>query len=186
MANTRLYNDPKPVSRFYLASPKAFADWENPTVAELNANPTNDPNGLIFNITCALRQSDTQFDLGDSDTDDELSFCQTAGAVTPTSKNPEITYTAYRSAKPWVVSDSASLDVANLTFSLLSHRGVEYFGILSVGRAYDEPFAVGDEVKMVHFATDTPVDGVGSGESVTYTSSPLSRGNINWNHTLAA
>ena len=61
MALKRLQRDE--VYRFYLASPLAFADWENPTTAELNANPTNDPNGLIFNLSCALDTDTSQFDL---------------------------------------------------------------------------------------------------------------------------
>ena len=36
------------VHRFHLAAPNHFADWKNPTLLELNANPTNDPNGTIF------------------------------------------------------------------------------------------------------------------------------------------
>lgn len=186
MADLRLYNDPKPVSRFYLASPLAFADWQNPTTAELNVNPTNDPNGLIFNITCALSQEDTTFDLGDSETDDELSFCQVAGASALTAYNPEITYSIYRDANPWVLANPDSESVANLAFSLLAWRGVEYFGILSVGEAYDQPFAVDDRVKMVRFATDYGVDTVGSGESVRLNSEPLARGDINWNYRLTA
>ena len=49
MALARLNSDE--VYRFYLASPFAFTDWENPTAAEFNANPTNDPGGEIWNIT---------------------------------------------------------------------------------------------------------------------------------------
>lgn len=184
MADERLYNNPKPVSRFYLASKLAFADWQNPTSAELNANPTNDPAGLIWNLTCAIAQDDTTHDLGDSDTDDALSFCQIAGAANPTSYNPEISWTIFRDANPWVVSDTNSESVANLAFSLLAWRGIEYFAILSVGEAYDQPFAAGDRVKMASVATDYLADVVASGESTRGTQSFLFRGSLNWNYEL--
>lgn len=56
MALKRLQKDE--VYRFYLASKLAFEDWENPTTAELNANPTNDPNGLSG--TCPVRLTRTR------------------------------------------------------------------------------------------------------------------------------
>ena len=187
MANERLYNTTtKPVVRFYVASPLAFADWQNPTSAELNANPNNNPDGLIWNITCAVAQDDTNFDLGDSDTDDALSFCQVPGATNPTSLNPDINLSLFRDAQRWIVSDTATESIANLAFSLLAWRGVEYFFIMSVGEAYDQPFGPGDRVKMVLGATDYGTDVVGSGESTKLNVTPLSRGSINWNYTLQA
>lgn len=186
MALERLRNEPKDVTRFILASPLAFADWTNPTVAEMNANPTNDPNGLIWNLTCAIAQDNTTHDLGDSDTDDTLSFCQIAGTANPTTYNPDISWTIFRDTKPWVVADTSSESVANLAFSLLAWRGVEYFAIASVGKAYDQPFAVGDRLKMARVATDAIVDNIGSGESVTGTSTMLRRGDINWNYKLGS
>lgn len=186
MALERLYNNPKPVSRFYLAARTHFADWTAPTAAELNANPTNDPAGTIFNLTCALSQEDTTHDLGDSETDDELSFCQVAGAVNPTSFNPEIVWTIFRDNNPWIVSDTDSESVANLAFSLLAWRGVEYFAILSVGEAYDQPFAVGDRVKMASVATNDITDVIDSGSSVKGTQTFLGRGDVAWNIEVGA
>lgn len=181
MANIRLKN---PAVRLYLASPLAFADWQNPTTAELNANPTNDPNGLIWNLSCALSQSDTTFDLADSDTDDELTFCQVAGAVNPTTYNTDIVYTAFRSKVPWVTTDVATFNTANLAHSLLQWRGVEYFAIASVGKDAGETFAVNDRVKMALVATDNAVDVKGTGEMLKLTQTLLSRGSINWNYRL--
>lgn len=183
MADTRLYD---PAVRIYLASPLAFADWQNPTTAELNANPTNDPNGLIWNLTCAVDRADSTFDLGDAETDDSLSFCQVYGTTNPTSYNPEIVFSIFRSKTPWVVSDPATENTANLAFSLLAWRGVEYFAIISVGERYDEGFAVGDEVKMARVATVDPTDVIGSGEMTKLTQNFAARGDVNWNHTLAA
>lgn len=174
------------VHRLYLASPLAFADWQNPTTAELNANPTNDPDGLIFNLSCALNQDGTQFDMGDPETDDSLTFCQVAGTSPITGFSPEIVYQIERSTNPWVVSDAATFDTANLAFSLLAWRGVEYFAIMSVGRGPEDPFVVGDRVKMARVATDHLIDEMGSGENVRGTQTFADRGDVNWNYELTA
>lgn len=186
MADIRLKNSPKPVVRFVLAHPLAFADWKNPTSAELNANLTNDPAGLVWNITCAVSQDDTTHDLGDSDTDDSLSFCQVAGDFNPVTYNPDILWSIFRDAKQWKVSDSTTESVANLAFSLLSHRGVEYFAIASVGEAYDEPFAPGQRVKMARVETDFIADVLGSGATVRGNQDFAARGDLNWNYELVA
>lgn len=183
MADTRLYD---PAVRIYLAAVNHFADWQNPTVAELNANPTNDPNGTIFNITCAVDRADSTFDLGDAEVDDSLSFCQVQGTTNPTSYNPEIALSIFRSTVPWVVSDPVTLNTANLAFSLLAWRGVEYFAIMSVGKDNEEIFAVGDQLKMARVATSDPQDSVGSGETVKLNQDFLNRGDVNWNYTVTS
>lgn len=188
MSNERLYNDPKPVVRFILASRLAFEDWTKPTVAEMNAWMTgpvqNDPNGLIWNLTCAIAQDGTTHDLAESETDEELSFCQVAGAVNPTTRNVDIQWNIFRDEKPWVISDPTTESVANLAFSLLAWRGVEYFAIASVGKAFDQPFAVGDKIKLAGVATDFLADEVSSGETVKGLGNFLGRGDIRWNYTL--
>ena len=72
MADIRLYRENVTIA---LAFPEAFADWQNPTAAELNS-------ALVYNITCALNEDGTTFDLADSDTDDTITFCQAAGSNT--------------------------------------------------------------------------------------------------------
>ena len=114
-----------------------------------------------------------------------ISARRPAGAVNPTTKTADIQWTIFRDQNPWVVSDTASESVANLAFSLLAWRGVEYFAIASVGKAYDQPFAAGDKLKMAGVATDYISDVVASGETVKGTQSYLSRGDLNWNYTLS-
>lgn len=172
------------VHRFLLASPLAFEDWTQPTLAELNANLNNDPDGLIFNITCALNTDGTTFDIGEGDTDDSLTFCQRAGTSNVLNYAPEITLQIERSTKRWLESDPASFDDANLAFSLLAWRGVEYFAIMSIGKAPDAPFEEGDRIKMARVATDYLIDEHASGENVRGNAEVLSRGDILWNHVL--
>lgn len=183
MADLRLYD---PAVRIYLASPLAFDDWENPTVAELNANLTNDPHGLIWNITCAVDRADSTFDLGDAEVDDSLSFCQRAGDTSPTSYNPDVSLSIFRSDTPWVVSDPATANTANLAFSLLAWRGVEYFVIISIGEKYDEQFAVGDRLKMSRMGTSDPVDAFANAENVRLQPALRALGDVNWNHRVGA
>lgn len=177
MSNDRLFN---PAVRLYLAFPEAFADWQNPTAAELNANPTNDPSGLIFEVSCALNQDGTTFDLDDPDTDDTLTFCQVAGAVNATAKNPNIVYEAERSKDP------LAQNTANLAFGLMAWKGVEYFAIASVGEEPGTDFKIGDEIKMAQVALDYPTDVFGTGENVRLSQTFAQRGNVLWNHTIAA
>lgn len=172
--------------RFYLASPLAFADWENPTPAELNANPTNDPDGLVFNLTCAVSVDGTTFDLGQAETDDSLTFCQRAGSTTRLAENPEIVFQIERSKDRWIESEPATRDTANLTFSLLAWRGVEYFAIMSIGEDPDEAFGEGQRIKMARVATDYLVDESGAGEMIRGTQNFAVRGDLNWNFELGA
>ena len=181
MALERLY---ELGTRFYLASPLAFADWTTPTTAELNANATNNPSGLIWNLTCAIDQGDTTFNLDDAETDDSLTFCQRAGATNPTSYNPSIVYGVNRSAVPWVESTPSSFNTANLAFSLLAWRAIEYFAILSVGKDPDAPFAVGDRVKLARVGTSDPTNLMGSGENIRLQQTFRGLGDINWNYKL--
>lgn len=189
MALARLERDQ--VYRFGLASPLAFEDWTNPKASELNANPTNDPNGLVFNLTCALAVDETTFDLGEPELDDSLSFCQKAGDTERMADNPEIVFGIFRSRMPWTnaASTSASdgFNSANLAFSLLAWRGVEYFAFLSIGKDEDAPFEEGDRIKMARVATDWGIDVIGSGENVRMTNDFANRGgDIAWNIALSA
>lgn len=183
MANERLFG---PATRFLLASPLAFADWQNPTSAELNANPTNSPNGLVWDLTCALSEDGTQFDLADSETDDSLSFCQVAGAVNPTNYNAEIVFSVFRAKERWEVSDSNTFNTAELARTLLSYKGIEYFAILSVGEEAGAAFAVGDRIKMALVSTDYATDEIGAGDMALLNQDFASRGSILWNAELAS
>lgn len=175
MANERLYN---PAVRLWLAFPEAFADWQNPTAAEMNANPDNDLDGLIFNITCAVNQDGTTFDLGDSDTDDSLTFCQVAGAQNPTSYNPDITLEIERSKDP------LQANTANLAFGLMAWKGIELFAVMSLGREPGAAVTARDRLKMARVALDYPTDVVGTGENVRLTQAFAQRGDVNWNYIV--
>lgn len=170
MTNTRLYRENVTIA---LVLPEAFADWETPTVAELNG-------ALSYNITCALNEDGTTFDLGDSDTDASLSFCQAAGAVSPTYYNPSVTLEAFRS------DDGVDVNTANTAFGLMAFPDIEYFAVLRVNGSSDEAFAIGEHVSLVRVKTDFPVDVAGAGENIRISNAMLSQGDVNWNYEIAA
>ena len=188
MALKRLQKDE--VYRFYLASKLAFEDWENPTAAEFNANPTNDPNGLIWNLSCALDTDTTQFDLDEPDSDDSLTFCQSAGNQEAMEYAATIVYGLQLAKERWTDADStlavAGFNTSTLGQSLLTWRGVEYFAILSVGKDVDAPFAIGDRVKMAEVATDHGIVEGGTGEMLKMTATFAKRSSILWNYRLVA
>jgi len=188
MALKRLQRDE--VYRFYLASPLAFADWEHPTSAELNANPSNLPDGLIFNLTCALNTDGTQFDLDDPELDDSLTFCQSAGNGEVSSRSATVVFESEMSKVRWDPASSVlpadGFNVANLAFSLLAYRGIEYYAILSVGEGPDAPFAPGDRIKMAQVSTDWGVPVMGTGENIRLSQTFAKRSNLNWNYELAS
>lgn len=188
MALPRLTEDK--VYRLYLASPYAFADWTDPQSSELNANPTNNPNGLVFNVTCAVNVEGSQFDLDDFEADTSLTFCQKAGDSSRISDNATVVYNIVRSKEKWDDASSVlaadGFNVSELARTLISWRGVEYFAILSIGEADDEPFAADQEVSMIRVATDWATDEIDTGSYVNMNQAFAFRGDILWNHPLSA
>lgn len=183
MANERLFG---PKTRIGLASVFHFADWQKPTAAELNENPTNDLTGSKWDLSCALDLDNTTFDLGESESDDELSFCQWAGSSEATEYNPEISYTAFMSKKRYLVADPATRDQANTAFALMFSRGVEYYAWMSRGKEPGEPFAIGDRVSLVRIVTDYAVPEIGTGSNAKLNSAFGFRSEILWNYKIEA
>lgn len=170
MAAERLYREN---ITFLLAHPEAFADPFAPTASELNG-------ALVHNVTCALNEDGTEFTLGDSDTDDTLTFCSKAGVSTPTFYNPTVTMEAFRDA------DIEAEGVFNEAFDLLAWPDVAYIAILRIGERSDTAFAAGDRVKMVGVKTDFGTDVVGSGENIRINQAFLNNDFVNWNYEVAA
>jgi len=171
MANVRLFREN---ITFCLARPEAFADRTAPTAAELNDTD------LVHNITCALNEDGTTFTLGDSDTDDSLTFCDAGNVSTPTFFNPEVVFEAFRDA------DTSASGIFNEAFDLLAFPDVEYIAILRVGKDSDTAFAVGDRIKMVGVRTDFGIDIAGNGENVRISQGFLNNDFVNWNYEVTS
>lgn len=189
MALDRLTADE--VYRFGLASSLNFADWTNPTAAEMNVNRTSPvPAALNFWLTCALNVDGTKFDLDESKKDESLTFCQTAGTQSQLSRSATVVYQIEEAKKRWTVATSVlaadGYNTATLAKSLLGYRGVTFFAWMSVGKAENAAFVAGDKVSLVEVATDVLIPTVASGANTLWTQTFAKRSLINWNYTLLA
>jgi len=156
-----------------LARPEAFADRTAPTAAELNG-------ALVYNITCALNEDGTTFTLGDSDTDDSVTFCDEGNVSTPTFYNPEVVFESFRDA------DTSATGEFNEALNLMAFPDIEYIAIMRVGGKSTDAFATGDRIKMVAVKTDYGVDVLGNGENTRLSQSFFANDFVNWNYEVAA
>jgi hypothetical protein len=189
MALERLTSDE--VYRIGLAYEQNFANWQTPTAAEMNANSTNaDPSALNFWLTCALNVDGTTFDLDESEKDDSLTFCQTAGTQSQLSRSATIVYQIEEAKSRWTDATSTlavnGYNTATLAKSLLGWRGVPFFAWMSIGKASNEAFAVGDRVSLVEVSTDVLIPELSSGANVLHTQTFAKRSRILWNWELTA
>ena len=171
LSNERLYRES---ITFLLEEPEAFADRTAPTAAELNNTD------LVYNVTCALWEDETEFTLGDPDTDDGLTFCSKAGYSSPTFDNPTVVFSALLDA------DRTANGVFNGTRERITYPDREYIAILRIGPDSDVAFAADDIVRMVAVGTDYGVKTVSSGENARITQNFLNRGWSNWNYVVAS
>jgi hypothetical protein len=171
MSNERLYRENV---LFALAEPEAFADRNAPTAAELN-NAT-----LVYNLTCSLWEDETEFTLGDPETDDGLTFCSKAGESTPLTDNPTVVFSALRDA------DRGASGIFNGAWERLAFPDSRYIAILRLGKDSDVAFAADDRIKMVDVATDHGVTTVSNGENVRIVQNFMNKGWVNWNYTVAS
>jgi hypothetical protein len=169
MALDRLFRQ---TVRIDVAFPEAFANPATPTAAELN-------NALLVkNITCALDEDTTEFTLNDPDTDDSLSFCDAAGAQSPTFKNPSVVLAAYRDA------DRSASGLFDTALQLLAFKDIPYILILRVGLDNAAAYATNQFVRMVGGRTDLPVSIEESGENARIQNTILPDGFVNWNFKI--
>jgi len=164
---------------FKLFDVAAFADRNNPTLAELNTTNLR----LGFDITCALDEEGTTFTIGSSELDERLSYCDSVGVSRPGEINPELTLAAYRD------EDRAADGVFKRAFDWLRHADREYIIVQRVGDQDSgpmdgspaAPFAVTDDIRMMAFRTDYPVDTLASGDPVLLGQTGLTAGWVRWN-----
>lgn len=162
-----------------LFDPAAFADRANPTVAELNTAEVR----LGFDITCALDEETTNLTIGSSEQDARLSFCDSVGVSRPTTINPEIALGIYRD------KDRAANGVFKRAFDWLRHVDQEYIMVQRVGNQDSgplngtpaAPFVITDDIRMVSFRTDFPVDTLANGDPALLVQNGLRAGFVRWN-----
>lgn len=169
MANERLLRANVTIAWAY---PEAFADAAAPTAAELNGP-------MVFNISCAVEDT-YELNQTDSDTDDSISICDIGNVSTPTFRNYTGSLDIFRDV------DLAANGVFNLAFRLGKAIDVPVILVKRIGKANDEPFAVGDTVSLYSFRTDNPVDMVEDTSMIRLGLRFKPTGGINTNYEVAA
>ena len=157
----------------------AFADRNKPTVAELNTSNER----LGIDITCALDEENTTFTLGSSELDERLSFCDSVGVSRPGELNPEIGLGIYRDTDRYAEGQFYK------AFNWLRHADREYIIVQRVGDQDTgptsdtpaAPFSTADDIRMMQFRTDYPVDTLATGDPAMLVQTGLSAGFVNWN-----
>lgn len=161
---------------WFVALPEAFANRAAPTAAEF-AGP------LVFDITCAVDEEATTFQLSDSDTDDRYSYCTESGQDTPTNYNPEVELGFYRDA------DRTATGAFADAFNLLHSPDIPLYIIKRTGdqdNAPGTPVAIDDRISMQYIKTDYGVDAVAVDDPAMMTQSGLQQGWILWQFTVQA
>lgn len=184
MASTRLT---RPAQTWALAYANAFVNPATPTAAELNSAT------LVSLFSCALTEDGTTITLGDSDTDDTLTFCSVGNESTPTFFNPTAQWTGLLDANTG--GSGSTVDLTSLYNKLEGWIGapdIPYYIISRTGpqNSQDIAFAVGHRIKMLAVKTDYPVwvlgqtDNAQIQQNFLYDASPVV--SINWNYVVAS
>lgn len=169
---------------FKLFDIAAFADRTLPKLAELNTTDLR----LGFDITCALDEDGTTFTIGSSDLDQRLSYCDSVGVSRPGTINPEVALAIYRD------KDRNAAGVFRRAFDWLRHADQEYILVQRVGDqdtgplngVAAAPFTINDDIRMVSFRTDFPVDTLANGDPALLVQNGLRAGFVRWNQKPVA
>lgn len=165
---------------FWLAVPEAVADWQNPTATELNT--TNER--LVLDITCAVDEESTTFNIGASELNERLGFCDGAGVERPAGLNPEIEMGFYRD------KDRNATGVFNKVLDFVKHVDVPLYLIQRVGdqdRNPGDPInTTTDHLRIVSVLTDFPQDTLSGEDPALLVQAFKEAGFVRWNLPVAA
>jgi hypothetical protein len=173
----------RPNQTWALAKQNAFANPLAPTLAELNNA------SFVSMFSCALTEDGTSLTLGDSDTDDTLTFCSIGNESTPTFKNPAAQWTVLKEANTGGSGSTVDLtSLYNKAWAWLAFPDVPYWVISRTGpnSSQDIAFAAGHRIKMALFNTDYPVEAPEQASSGRFQQNFLyGGGTVVWNYVLA-
>jgi hypothetical protein len=174
----------RPNQTWALALRSSFVNPSAPTVLELNDRR------FVHLISCALTEDGTELTLGDSETDDTITFCSIGNESTPTFYNPSATLTWLKDANTGGSGSTADLtSLYNKVEAMLGSQDIPYLLISRTGpnASQDINFAVGHVIKMASFMTDYPQLSMENNSPVRGVQSLLFDGAVvNWNYTIAA
>jgi hypothetical protein len=173
----------RPNQTWALAKQDAFVNPLAPTTTELNNA------GFVSFFSCALTEDGTSLTLGDSETDDTLTFCSIGNESTPTFKNPQAQWTFLKEANTGGSGSTVDLtSLYNKAWAWLAFPDVPYWVISRTGpnASQDIPFAIGHKIKMALFTTDYAVETPDQSTSARLSQSFLFNGGsgVVWNYQL--
>lgn len=151
MANSRLS---RPNQTWALAYISAFSDPLAPTVTELNDRR------FVHLFSCALTEDNTTLTLGDSDTDNTVTFCSRGNETTPTFQNPTAQLQGLLELNSGGSGTTADLtSLYNKLVAFIGRADIPYYLISRTGPdlSQDVDFTTDHVIKMVQFSTDNPV-----------------------------
>jgi hypothetical protein len=167
----------RPGVSWRIAYPEAFANPAEPTVAELN-------NALLVkDISCAVDEDGTTFQIADSDTDDRLGYCDQSGVTRPTNINPEAVLAIYED------QDRNANGQFNLAKEHLLFPDSVFFLIKRVGpqsKMSDTPFDATDQIKMMRVRTDYGVPTIANDDPAMIVQTLLDDGLVSWHPEIQA
>jgi hypothetical protein len=174
----------RPNQSWALAYADAFANPLAPTSAELNSAT------LVSFFSCALTEDGTSLTLGDSETDDTLTFCSIGNESTPTFKSPTAAWSVLKEANTGGSGTTVDLtSLYNKAWAWLAFPDVPFWVISRTGpnSSQDVAFATGQKIKMALFNTDFPAEAPEQTTSGRFVQNFLYAGGpIVWNYQIAS
>lgn len=180
MATTRLS---RPNQTWAIAYPEAFANPATPTSAELNTAR------FVHLLSCALTEDGTELTLGDSDTDDTVTFCDIGNVTTPTTNTVTAAFTWLMDANTGGSGSTVDLtSLYNKATAMLSYPDKPYWVISRTGpnASQDIAFAVGQVIKMALVTTDYSFPVLENNTPIRSTQNFVYSGSSNWNYLIAS
>jgi len=168
----------RPEQSWFLAFENAFENPAEPTVDELNDRR------FVHPISCALTEDGTELTLGDSETDDTVTFCSIGNEVTPTQYNVTGNLTWLKDANTGGSGSTVDLtSLFNKVTAMLDHVDIPYWLISRTGPQYaqDQDFTVDHVFKMARFLTDYPQDILENNTPIRGTQALVFQGDVAWN-----
>lgn len=180
MASTRLT---RPNQTWAVALDQAFLNPAAPTTAELNDRR------FVHFISCALTEDGTELTLGDSETDDTLTFCSIGSESTRTFANVTASLQFLLDQNTGGSGSAADLtSLYNKVTAMFSSPDYPFWLISRTGpnASQDINFATGHVIKMARFTTDQKQYVLEQNTPLRGLQAPLFTGSLNWNYTVAS
>lgn len=173
----------RPNQTWAIALASSFANPAAPIVAELNERR------FVHLMSCAFTEDNTELTLGDSETDNTVTFCSIGNEVTPTFYNPKSTLTWLKDANTGGSGSTVDLtSLYNKASAMFGDSDIPYWVISRTGpnASQDQPFAVGQVIKMASFTTDLPQDILENNKPIRGRQELIFSGQLNWNYLIAS